>query len=74
MVLDFTDFRGKDLREDLREDFASKDLGPLHYFLGIEVQQINNGIHLSQNKYASDILKRVGMMNYKLTSTPLRTS
>jgi hypothetical protein len=33
--------------KDLRSDFALKDLGRLHYFLGIEVQHITNGIHLS---------------------------
>jgi hypothetical protein len=42
--------------KDLRSDFALKDLGQLHYFLGIEVQHISNGIHLSQGKYASDML------------------
>jgi hypothetical protein len=42
--------------KDLRSDFALKDLGQLHYFLGIEVQHISNGIHLSQGKSASDML------------------
>jgi hypothetical protein len=28
------------LLHDLREDFALKDLSPLHYFLGIEVKQV----------------------------------
>jgi hypothetical protein len=60
--------------KDLRSDFALKDLGRLHYFLGIEVQHINNGIHLSQGKYASDVLQRVGMINCKPCTTPLSTS
>jgi hypothetical protein len=60
--------------KDLRSDFALKDLGRLHYFLGIEVQHINNGIHLSQGKYASDVLHRVGMINCKPCTTPLSTS
>jgi hypothetical protein len=55
--------------KDLRSDFALKDLGRLHYFFGIEVQHISNGIHLSQGKYASDVLHRVGMINYKLCTT-----
>jgi hypothetical protein len=57
--------------KDLRSDFALKDLGRLHYFLGIEVQHISNGIHLSQGKYASDVLHRVGMINCKPCTTPL---
>jgi hypothetical protein len=35
------------LLHDLRADFALKDLGPLHYFLGIEVKKIHNGLCLT---------------------------
>jgi hypothetical protein len=35
------------LLHDLLEDFALKDLGPLHYFLGIEVKKIHNGLCLT---------------------------
>jgi hypothetical protein len=35
------------LLRNLEKDFALKDLGDLHYFLGIEVTKINNGILLS---------------------------
>jgi histone deacetylase 1/2 len=59
---------------DLRMDFALKDLGTLHYFLGIEVHKIANGISLSQAKYISDVLKRVGMGECKAVTTPLSTS
>ena len=38
---------------DLRADFALKDLGELSYFLGIEVKKVNDGILMSQQKYAS---------------------
>jgi hypothetical protein len=31
------------LVQDLRSAFAVKDLGPLHYFLGIEVSTLFNG-------------------------------
>jgi hypothetical protein len=43
---------------NLEKDFALKDLGELHYFLGIEVEKINGGILLSQNKYVEDLLQR----------------
>jgi hypothetical protein len=59
------------LLKDLKSDFALKDLGTLHYFLGIEVNKVRDGIHLSQSKYASDILKRVGMTQCKPMATPL---
>jgi histone deacetylase 1/2 len=44
------------LLKDLSKEFALKDLGDLHYFLGIEVQKANNGLVLSQAKYAHDVL------------------
>ena len=62
------------LLQDLNQEFALKDLGDLHYFLGIEVSKLNNGIILSQENYASNILRRVGMSNCKPVSTPLSTS
>lgn len=41
--------------------FAIKDLGSLHYFLGIEVVNVPTGLILSQTKYAQDLLQRAGM-------------
>ena len=62
------------LLQDLREEFALKDLGDLHYFLGIEVSKVREGIVLSQGKYANELLQRVGMTQCKPVSTPLSTS
>jgi hypothetical protein len=58
------------LLQDLKSDFALKDLGHLNYFLGIEVTHLDDGIVLSQDKYANDILHRVGMLSCKPVSTP----
>jgi hypothetical protein len=49
------------LLKKLSDDFAVKDLGELYYFLGIEVKKVNDGIVLSQDKYANDMLRRYGM-------------
>ncbi|XP_012701436.1 uncharacterized protein LOC105914402 [Setaria italica] len=62
------------LLQDLRKEFALKDLGELHYFLGIEVNKLRNGILLTQEKYARDVLHRVGMKDCKPVSTPMSTS
>lgn len=59
------------LLRDLRTDFAFKDLGELNYFLGIEVKRARDGIVLSQQKYASYIIKRVGTEHCKYLSTPM---
>jgi histone deacetylase 1/2 len=62
------------LLNDLNKEFALKDLGDLHYFLGIEVNKLSDGLILTQEKYASDILKRVGMSDCKPVATPMSTS
>jgi histone deacetylase 1/2 len=62
------------LLKDLRADFALKDLGNLSYFLGIEVNSRQGGIVLSQEKYASDLLHKVGMFKCKTSPTPLSAS
>jgi hypothetical protein len=46
-----------------------KDLGMMHYFLGLEVWQRTDDIFLSQGKYTIDILRRFGMLEYKSMAT-----
>jgi hypothetical protein len=58
----------------LAKEFAMKDLGPLTYFLGIAVRRDNNGLFLSQQKYASDILSRANMTNCNSCQTPVDTN
>jgi histone deacetylase 1/2 len=62
------------LLRKLLEELAFKDLGDLHYFLGIEVKKVDNGIIMTQEKYATDLLKRVSMLSCKPVSTQLSTS
>jgi hypothetical protein len=61
------------LLKNLGDDFALKDLGDMHYFLGIKVNKVNDDIILSQDKYANDLLKRAGMTMCKPVNTPLAT-
>ena len=51
-----------------------KDLGLMHYFLGLEVWQKPGEIFLTQEKYAVDILQRFGMQDYKSMSVPMTTN
>jgi histone deacetylase 1/2 len=62
------------LLHDVGMDFALKDLGALHYFLGIEVKKVHDGIILSQEKYANELLSRVNMKICKAVDTPLSVS
>ena len=48
-----------------------KDLGDLHYFLGIEVIHTPEGIMINQRHYVLSIVFKFRMMACKSVSTPL---
>lgn len=50
--------------------FGIKDLGKLHYFLGLEVSYLPEGIVLSQKRFTAE-LKDSGLQDSKPTATPL---
>eukprot|EP00253_Pinus_taeda_P023395 PITA_23395 len=54
----------------MKSDFEMTDLGFLRYFLGIEVDQSENGVFISQDKYVEAVLKRFNMQNSKAAVTP----
>ncbi|KAG9447533.1 hypothetical protein H6P81_013661 [Aristolochia fimbriata] len=62
------------LLANLQREFSIKDLGSLHYFLGIEVTNLQSGLHLAQTKYTTDILSWLGLSEVKPLSTPIVTS
>jgi hypothetical protein len=62
------------LVQDLNKNFAIKDLGDLHFFLGIEVKRNHNGLVLTQEKYATELLNKVGMHDCKSAPTPLSST
>ncbi|XP_020272454.1 uncharacterized protein LOC109847633 [Asparagus officinalis] len=64
----------EEFKSCMMRQFEMTDLGLLHYFLGLEVNQSANGIFISQSKYAADLLKRFKMMNCKPASTPMNVN
>uniref|UniRef100_A0A6N2KS35 Reverse transcriptase Ty1/copia-type domain-containing protein n=1 Tax=Salix viminalis TaxID=40686 RepID=A0A6N2KS35_SALVM len=69
--------KGKDRRlmeefkSAMKDEFDMTDLGRMKYFLGAEVTQNNEGIFISQRKYAQDVLLRFEMNNSNATKTPM---
>jgi hypothetical protein len=53
-----------------QQEFAMKDLRPLHHFLGITVERRPDGLFLHQRTYTLDILKRAVMVACKPCTTP----
>ncbi len=50
--------------------FKMKDMGPLHYCLGVSVVQDEEGIWIHQNQYILSMLCKFGLMDAKPVSTP----
>ena len=44
--------------KDMQIQFALKTLGSVNYFLTFEVIRTFSGLHLSQSKYAADLLQK----------------
>jgi hypothetical protein len=60
-------------KKKLASEFEMKDLGLMHYFLGLGVWQSLERIFLNQGKYAFEILKRFVMLECKSMNTPMET-
>jgi len=55
----------------LRNQFLMSDLGPLRYFLGIEVSSTSDGFFISQEKYIQDLLDRAALGDERTVVTPM---
>lgn len=58
----------------LGAEFSLKDLRPLHYFLGAEVERNNIGLILSQKQYIKNLLVRASMTSCKPQPMPISPS
>jgi hypothetical protein len=61
-------------KRKLATEFEMKDLGMMHYLLGLEVWQRPDEIFLNQGKYVVEILKRFKMLDCKAMPTPMVTN
>ena len=64
------------IKAELQRKFKMRDLGPLHYILGIQVirDRSKRLIYLSQAKHIEDVLSKHNMSNCRPVSTPLDKS
>nr|GEX19074.1 hypothetical protein [Tanacetum cinerariifolium] len=59
------------IKQQLDNQFSIKDLGSLHYCLGIEILHNNKGLVMTQRKYALDLLQCANLLNHKPSTIPL---
>eukprot|EP00253_Pinus_taeda_P031693 PITA_31693 len=64
----------KSCKEDLAREFKMKDMGLMHYFLGMEVWQKDGEVFVSQGKYANEILRWFHMEKCKPMQTLLASN
>jgi hypothetical protein len=55
----------------LNDRFKLKDLGPLKYFLGLEIARFADGISFCQRKYAHEILENARLLVSKPAKFPM---
>lgn len=58
----------------LRGEFTLKDLGELHFFLGIEVSKVDDRLVISQRSMSASCLPGPTFRTAKLVATPLSTT
>lgn len=59
------------LKSNLCIHFRMKDLGRLSRFLSLELEYSSDGILLHQKKYATDVVRKFGILNIKPAPTPM---
>ena len=59
------------LKTHLSKSFHMKDLGPLTYFLGLEVHRSPSRISLNQHKSASDLMATAGLQEATSVASPM---
>jgi hypothetical protein len=59
--------------DSLKHEFSMSDLGDIHHFLGINVHRTTEGLFLSQQQYALEILERAKMLQCNPIATPIDT-
>ena len=62
----------QNLKYFLGRQFEMKDLGPLNYFLGLEVSSSVDGYYLTQAKYTFDMISQSSITDSKIVDTPIK--
>ncbi|GKD08653.1 putative ribonuclease H-like domain-containing protein [Tanacetum coccineum] len=61
------------IKKDKHDIILMSSMGELTFFLGLQVQQKEDGIFISQDKYVAEIMKKFDFVSVKTASTPIET-
>ncbi|GJW63987.1 uncharacterized mitochondrial protein-like protein [Tanacetum coccineum] len=59
------------IKKHLHTQFSIKDLGSLHYYLGIELMRNSSGLTMTQRKYAPELLECADVLENEPIATPM---
>lgn len=60
-----------ELKAELSTHFNMRDMGPVSYFLGLEIDRSEAGFFISQKKYVLNLIKEFGMMKASPLKVPM---
>lgn len=63
-----------EFEEVMMKTFEMYDLGPMRYFLGLEMKQSMGSIFVSQSKYAENLLHKAGILNCITVTNPMNSN
>ena len=61
----------EEFKADMAREFKMTDTGFMSYYLGLEMKQMKDGIFISQESHAKEILKKFKMNDCKPVNTPM---
>ncbi|KAD3067039.1 hypothetical protein E3N88_34919 [Mikania micrantha] len=61
-----------EFKEVMIEKFEMSAMSDIKFFLGLQIDQTDDGIFIHQTKYIQDVLKRFSMLDCKPISTPIQ--
>ena len=64
----------KKLEFHLTQHFEIKNLGPLKYFMGIEIAPSKKGLLITQQKYILDLLNEIKLLQCHPNDTPIEVN
>ena len=69
-----TDARVIEFSKEMKKEFEMSMVGELIFFLGLQVKKKKEGIFISQEKCARNLVKKFGLDSKKHASTPMSSS